>query len=212
MPRQPGLNDAPGFVEMLPAFARAEAFDGLQGFSHVWLLFGFDRCGEQWKFRVRPPRLGGNQSLGVFASRSPYRPNNLGISVVQLLDIELTGERIGLQVSGLDLVDGTPVFDIKPYIAYADAVANAASGYAENAPKPRLTVAFSSLALQQIEVLPDALGLRVLIEQTLVWDPRPAYHQQAKSDRCYGVALGEWNVRWRVIEATALVEALEPIR
>ena len=126
VPRQPGLvAAAKGYIEMLPGFDRIEAFEGIEGFSHLWAIFGFHACGGQQRLRVRPPRLGGNEERGVFATRSPFRPNNLGLSVLRFEGLEQTENHLRVAVSGLDMVDGTPVYDIKPYVPYTDSIPQA---------------------------------------------------------------------------------------
>lgn len=208
IPRQPGLVDVECSVEMLPGFDRPEMVEGLEGFSHLWLTFVFHACVAQgWKPRVRPPRLGGNRRVGVFASRAPFRPNHLGLSVVELLGIEKAGG-IRLRVRGADLLDGTPIVDIKPYVPYVDAVPEARAGFAPEAPAARLQVVFGE---QAAAVLQGDERLRRLIEAVLGQDPRPAY-QQEDPERVYGVRLAEVNVRFRVVAGEAQVLAVEPAR
>ena len=148
VPRQPGLaTAAQGVLELAPPFDRPESLEGLEGFSHVWLLWRFHlavRKSEDWSPTVRPPRLGGNRRLGVFATRSPFRPNPLGLSAVRLLAVERRACRLVL--GGVDLVDGTPVFDIKPYAPYTDSIPDAAGGFADASPEARLCVMFSAEA------------------------------------------------------------------
>lgn len=207
-PRQPGLvKAASGKLCLSHDYAKAEALEGLEGFSHLWVIFVFDRCDGQAKLSVRPPRLGGNASMGVFASRSPFRPNNLGLSV---LKIESIDKRCGvITVCGLDLVNDTPIIDIKPYVPYVDSVPDAASGFAEGAPA-EMTVVFDENANQQLQQLPDGDALKQLIEQTLGFDPRPAYKKEKIDDQVYGTALGAWNVRWQVEQEHIRVLTLEP--
>lgn len=207
IPRQPGLVDVESTVELLPGFDGAEMVEGLEGFSHLWLNFVFHACVDQgWKPRVRPPRLGGNRRVGVFASRSPFRPNHLGLSVVELLGIDTTAGGVSLRVRGADLLDGTPVLDIKPYVPYSDALPEARAGFAPEAPAATLSVLFSDAALA---ALGDDLHLRHLIEAVLSQDPRPAY-QADDPERIYGVRLAEVNVRFRVSRGEALVVDVEP--
>ncbi len=141
IPRQPGLVEAAcASLRLLPPYDRAEAVRGLEGFSHVWLIFGFHATAAQgWRPTVRPPRLGGNARLGVFATRSTFRPNPLGLSVVRLLDID-TRRGVQLQLAGGDLLNGTPVYDIKPYLPYADALSEAVGGFAPDGPARPLPV------------------------------------------------------------------------
>lgn len=212
VPRQPGLvSAASGYLEMLPGYDLPEAFDGLQGFSHLWVIFGFHQCAGQWKARVRPPRLGGNREVGVFASRAPFRPNNLGLSVLRFEGLE-TETGVRLAVSGLDLVDGTPVYDIKPYVPYSDSLPQARGGFADSSPELRLQVEFDPAALQVLRTQPDAGHLRELIEQTLALDPRPAYRQGDSGERVYGMQLQDLDVRWRVEDGRVRVVQIVPTR
>ncbi len=207
-PRQPGLVKAAlGKLCLSADYAKAEALEGLEGFSHLWVIFVFDQCDGQAKLSVRPPRLGGNASMGVFASRSPFRPNNLGLSVLKIESIDK--QRGVIAVSGLDLVNDTPIIDIKPYVPYVDAVPDAASGFAEGAPT-ELAVVFDESAEQQLQQLPDGDELKQLIEQTLGFDPRPAYKKEKTDEQVYGTALGVWNVRWQVEQEHIRVLTLEP--
>lgn len=194
IPRQPQLAPAArGVLELAAPFDRAEAVQGLEQVSHVWLLFLFHQALEDKpRLKVRPPRLGGNASLGVFASRATHRPNGIGQSVVRLEQVE-PGR---LWLSGIDLLDGTPVLDIKPYVPYADSVIGAHNAIAEIAPQ-QVAVSWSDEALQQARQHALRLGepLLELIEQCLAQDPRPAY-QQPQPERRYGVLLWDVQVRW----------------
>ena len=145
IPRQPGLApDARAVLELLPPYNRAEAVRGLEGFSHVWLSFIFHAClGEPWKPTVRPPRLGGNRRLGVFATRSTHRPNPIGLSAVELEKIEAAPGRVLLHLKGVDLLDGTPVLDIKPYLPYSDNIPGALGGFAPEMPAAPFEVSFA---------------------------------------------------------------------
>lgn len=213
VPRQPNLvRAAQGAVRMLAPYDQQVAFDGIEGFSHLWLTFGFHQCEGHWRTRVRPPRLGGNQDMGVFATRSPFRPNNLGLSVVRFLGLEGGEGALKLRVSGLDLVDGTPVYDIKPYVPYADALPEATAGFAVSAPPRRLQVRFAEKARQVLHSLADSAAKQTLIEQTLALDPRPAYRQGGDDGRQYGMRLKELEVRWQVSGDVATVTELLPIR
>lgn len=210
-PRQPGLTSTVSAqIELLPAFASPEAVRELESFSHIWLLFLFHHNSEQgWNPTVRPPRLGGNKRVGVFASRSPFRPNPIGLSAVRLLSIDYCEGRVVLKVQGADLIDGTPILDIKPYIAYSDAIPEARSGFADSAPE-LLPVEFSPQAEQQLadfsNVTPE---LRSLIHETLALDPRPAYLRPADDGREYGVLLARYNVRWLVRDQKVVVLDIE---
>ncbi|WP_295515199.1 tRNA (N6-threonylcarbamoyladenosine(37)-N6)-methyltransferase TrmO [uncultured Pseudomonas sp.] len=194
IPRQPALAPAArGVLELLPPFDRPEAVQGLEQVSHVWLLFLFHQTLEsEPRLRVRPPRLGGNRYLGVFATRATHRPNGIGQSVVRLDGIE-PGR---LLLSGIDLLDGTPVLDIKPYVPYADSPVGAFNAIAE-APPPALAVSWADAARRQADAHGQRLGepLVELIEQCLAQDPRPAY-QQPVPERRYGVRLWDVEVHW----------------
>ncbi len=193
-PRQPGLvASAQGKIELLAPFNQADAVKGLELCSHIWLEFVFHQCIDQgWKSKVRPPRLGGNQKIGVFATRSTHRPNGLGLSVVKLDKIEASDNGVVLWVSGLDLIDGTPVIDIKPYIPYSDALPDAQYSIAQDAP-PHVPVFFSDKSTQQLTGKPQ---LRQFIEETLSQDPKPAFHK-IDPERVYGALLMDHNVTWR---------------
>ncbi len=199
IPRQPRLAPAArGVLELVPPYDRPEAVAGLESTSHIWLLFVFHAAHSGHEhLRVRPPRLGGNQRIGVFASRATHRPNPLGQSVVKLDRIE-TGR---LYISGIDLLDGTPVLDIKPYVPYADALPEASNTLADAAPE-LLTVGWVDRALEQAHVHAQRLQEPVveLIEQCLAQDPKPAY-QQPDASREYGVRFWDINVRWHYPEA-----------
>lgn len=205
IPRQSGqVPAARGEVVLRPAFARAEAVRGLEDCSHVWLLFECHRA-EGWRPTVRPPRLGGNARLGVFASRSPFRPNPIGLSVVRLEAVTVEGG-VRLTVSGVDILDGTPILDIKPYLPWADAVPDAHAGFADTVPT-RLPVRFSERARAGLLAQPEADRLTALVEQVLSLDPRPAYHDDPA--RVYVNELGGVTLRWRVAEGVVEVISTE---
>jgi tRNA (adenine37-N6)-methyltransferase len=202
IPRQSGLvTAATATLELLSPYDCPEALEELQGFSHVWLVFVFHQAmREDWKPTVRPPRLGGNRRIGVFASRSPFRPNPIGLSAVKLEGIQCSNGRCTLEISGADLLDGTPVLDIKPYLPYADALPDAQGGFAARAPVNEMLVLFAESAAEQCArwQQDEFPGLRQLIEQTLQADPRPAYSGNEAGGREYGVRLYDLDVRWRV--------------
>jgi hypothetical protein len=148
---------------------------------------------------VRPPRLGGNKRVGVFACRSPFRPNPIGLSAVKLLSIDCDKGRVALEVQGVDLIDGTPILDIKPYLPYTDGIAEATGGFADRAPVAALQVEFSDDARQQLhDIRKESPELESLISETMALDPRPAYKQESDAGREYGVLLDRYNVRWVV--------------
>jgi tRNA-Thr(GGU) m(6)t(6)A37 methyltransferase TsaA len=200
-PRQPGLTPSvTATIEFLPGFATPEAVRGLEGFSHLWLIFLFHHNWQKgWQPTVRPPRLGGNHRVGVYASRAPFRPNPLGLSAVKLLGINNEKGNITLEVQGADLIDGTPVLDIKPYIAYGDSIPGANSSFAQEAPGALLEVIFSDQARQQLNSYhSESPELETGLTETLSLDPRPAYRQNKNDDQEYGVLFDRYNVHWQV--------------
>ena len=209
IPRQAGLAPAAtATLELLPPYAMPEAVRGLEEFSHLWLIFVFHGIPDgQWQPTVRPPRLGGRQRLGVFATRSPFRPNAIGLSAVRLERIAIDRGRVTLHLSGVDLLDGTPVLDIKPYLPYADSLPDAVGGFAAQAPDGGLTVEFSPEAEAVCAVWPGG-GLRELIVQVLSHDPRPAYERLAAAAQSYGMRLHERDVQWTMRGQTAYVTAI----
>ncbi|SFX30805.1 tRNA (N6-threonylcarbamoyladenosine(37)-N6)-methyltransferase TrmO [Marinospirillum alkaliphilum] len=196
VPRQPGLApSAYATLELLPPYNQPLCVEGLEQFSHLWLTFVFHQNLEQgWKARVRPPRLGGNKKIGVFASRSTFRPNGLGLSVVKLEGVDCS-KGVKLQLSGIDLVDGTPIVDIKPYLPWADSLPQATAGWAPETPA-LLSVHFSPLAEKQLTTHKDGQQLKQLLIEVLSQNPRPAY-QQTDPERIYGVLLADLDVRFR---------------
>lgn len=212
IPRQGGLVDeVRAVVELHPPFDRGEAWRGIEGFSHLWLITWFHAGKGEGGLTVRPPRLGGNARLGVFATRAPYRPNPIGLTLVRLEAVEPAGAGVRLVVHGADLLDGTPLLDVKPYVPYADAVPEARGGFALEAPGERLSVVWSEAARGQCERWrsehPD---LPSLIEAVLARDPRPAYQSEGRGDpeRVYGVRLYELDVRWSVADGVVTVREL----
>lgn len=210
-PRQPGLIKQASFnMEILSPYDCEEAFEGLEVFSHLWITFVFHKNRDKkWSPKVRPPRLGGNQRIGVFASRSPYRPNPIGLSVVELSGIRRVKGKLFIDIKGADLIDGTPVLDIKPYIPYADCIAEAKGGYASTTPAAKLLVQFNECALQQIRAVeaehPD---LQNFIRQVLELDPRPAYVNSTNDKVQYGMKLLDFDVQWQVEGNRAIVISL----
>jgi tRNA-Thr(GGU) m(6)t(6)A37 methyltransferase TsaA len=209
IPRQPGLvPQIRATLELQPPYNRPEAVQALDGYSHIWLQFVFHRAQrEQWQPMVRPPRLGGNQRVGVFASRSPFRPNPIGLSVVELCQVHCREDGVVLELAGVDLLDGTPVLDIKPYVPYADSLPHARAGFAAAAPEQRLSVHFSAQAEVQLAERKDDGSLRGVIEGLLAIDPRPAYVGNERAGRVYGMQLYDFDLRWRVEDD--LVEVIE---
>jgi len=194
IPRQPGL--VPEMLSVIvfePEYRVAEALRGLEDFSHIWLIWGFHQAvREKWSPTVRPPRLGGNTRMGVFATRSPFRPNAIGLSVVKLVRMEESGSQgTVLVVSGADMMDGTPVYDIKPYIPYADCIPEATGGFTQTIEKRQV----------QVEAAPELLAKipedkRQALIGILEQDPRPAY--QDDPQRVYGFAYAGLEIRFRV--------------
>jgi tRNA-Thr(GGU) m(6)t(6)A37 methyltransferase TsaA len=217
IPRQPGIiPEARAVLELLPPYNRPESLDELSDFSHIWLIFVFHQAiREEWSPTVRPPRLGGNKRIGVFASRAPFRPNPIGLSVVALEKIECEGESCLLYLQGVDLVDGTPVLDIKPYVPYSDALLEAKAGYAAEYPEQKLVVNFTQLAEKQIAEREQAgnKGLHQLITQVLAQDPRPAYYvdnTQGK-EQVFGMRLFDFDLKWRINHGVAEVTELQHV-
>lgn len=212
VPRQPRLvEDGGGELHLHAPYNHPEALRGLEDFSHLWLLFVFHQTmAGGWRPTVRPPRLGGNTRMGVFATRSTFRPNPLGMSLVELKGIRCEKQQVVLQLGSLDLVDGTPVIDIKPYLPFAEALPEARSGFARQAPAADMPVSFSTEArLQLAQHQQRYPHLERFITQTLAQDPRPAYRQGAETGREYAASLLEFNVRWRVTPAGNEVISLD---
>ncbi|MBQ7901547.1 MAG: tRNA (N6-threonylcarbamoyladenosine(37)-N6)-methyltransferase TrmO [Clostridia bacterium] len=197
VPRQAGIVDIAASIVFEPQYRNAEAFRGLEDFSHIWLLWQFSECARKpWTPTVRPPRLGGNKRVGVFATRSPFRPNSIGLSSVRLEGIEYTHEGPVLHVSGADLMDGTPIYDIKPYLPYTDCHSDATGGFTDDIDDCVLQVIFDC-EHSMPESLADSL------RQVLEHDPRPSYHNE--SDRIYGMDFEGYNVKFRISDKTAVV-------
>jgi tRNA-Thr(GGU) m(6)t(6)A37 methyltransferase TsaA len=207
VPRQPGLcPSAWGELVFHETFRSPEAIRGIGGFSHLWLIFGFhETVGQGWKPTVRPPRLGGNQRVGVFASRSTFRPNGLGLSLVRLEGIDTTAKDAPvLLLGGLDLLDGTPVYDIKPYLPYAESVPDAAAGFARDE-IPRIEVELADEAKDGFAKLPERA--QALIREALSLDPRPAVRDE-DSGRIFGALLCGRNVKFTVRNGTCTIVGL----
>lgn len=202
IPRQPGLvSAAKGTIRLLNETNNSDCVRELEQFSHIWLLFIFHGTQEQgWKPLVKPPRLGGNQKAGVLATRSTFRPNPIGMSVVKLDKIEIIKKQVVLHISGIDLLDKTPIVDIKPYIPYSDALPNAKGGFAQTQPDTNLTVTFTKQAQQSLTELKSELpDLSLLIEQVLAQDPRPAYKKNKIDKKVYGMNLHNINIQWQML-------------
>ncbi len=200
IPRQSLLaTQARASLTLLPPYNDPDAVAGLEKISHVWLSFIFHKHSDKpWKPKVRPPRLGGNKTLGVFATRSSFRANSLGLSVVKLDAIDIVDHQVTLYFSGVDLLDGTPIVDIKPYVPYADIVDDAVNAIAQQPPL-NLDVVFldaANLFCSEYQKK-SAVDIKSLIIQCLQQDPRPAYQKQ-DNNKEYGCALEDCNIRWRV--------------
>ncbi len=218
LPRQSGLvQELEGRIVFEPAFRSPDALRGLEGFDYIWVIWefslnsgpsaphsGLDPESPRVPLTVRPPRLGGNERVGVFASRSPFRPNGLGLSSVRIVSIDF--ERCEIMVSGADLADGTPIYDIKPYVTYCDSHEGARSGFADSREWRRLEVRAASPETDA--ALESALGeqaLRALFE-VLAEDPRPQYHDDPSKE--YGLSFGGYNIRFRVRESVLTIEGI----
>ncbi|MEX5382076.1 tRNA (N6-threonylcarbamoyladenosine(37)-N6)-methyltransferase TrmO [Cronobacter muytjensii] len=213
VPRQPGLvNSARGELHLIAPYNQPDAVRGLEGFSHIWVLFVFHQTMEGgWRPTVRPPRLGGNARMGVFATRSTFRPNPVGMSLVELQGIRTEKEHVILTLGGLDLVDGTPVVDIKPYLPFAEALPDARAGYAQQAPDAAVQVTFTDEITHELTCLEKRYPmLGRFIGEVLSQDPRPAYRKEEEIGKSYAVWLLDFNVRWRVTQQGFEVYALEP--
>ena len=212
IPRQPGLvPEAEARLELLPPYNRVEAVRGLEDCSHVWILFLFHHCLRgDWRPTVRPPRLGGARRIGVFASRAPFRPNPIGLSAVALLGIDSSGG-VALRLGGVDLADGTPVLDIKPYLPYADSLPEARAGVGEAEPAD-LELDFAPQPEALLAALPGTEGrrLRSLISGLLRQDPRPAHQSTDLPGRGFGMRLEGLNIRWESRGNRFLVTRIEP--
>lgn len=194
IPRQSGLvSQLRSTIVFEPEYRNSDALRGMEDFSHLWIIWQFSEAlRQEWSPTVRPPRLGGNTRMGVFATRSPFRPNNLGLSCVELVGIENTAQYGPvIHVAGADLMDGTPIFDIKPYIPYSDAKPDAAGGFTDSVSDFLLQVEFPEalLSLLPEEKRQAAIGV-------LSHDPRPSY--QRKSDRVYGLSFAGFDIRFTV--------------
>ncbi len=203
IPRQSGLAATKGKIVFEPEYRNPDAIRGLEGYSHIWLIwqFSLNVC-EEWSPTVRPPRLGGNKRIGVFATRSPFRPNGLGLSSVKLLEIDwLSEEAPVLYVEGADMVDGTPIYDIKPYLTYTDSHPEAECGFAQDVLGYKLDVSVDNAIL---EVIPQES--RQSLIKILENDPRPSYHEDP--DRVYKMSFMKFTVEFSVNKKTLIVKSI----
>ena len=207
IPRQSGLvEELKSTIVFEPEFRNPDALRGIEDFSHLWIIWQFSEAVRTgWSPTVRPPRLGGNTRMGVFATRSPFRPNNLGLSSVRLLGVEHT-EKYGtvLHVGGADLMDGTPIFDIKPYIPYSDCHPDATGGFTNTAGEFLLQVEFPEELLEKLPAEKRSAAIGVLSH-----DPRPSY--QRKPDRVYGLTFAGYDIRFKVTDEILTVEEVNKV-
>jgi tRNA-Thr(GGU) m(6)t(6)A37 methyltransferase TsaA len=205
IPRQSGLVEAvESQIVFLPEYRNSDAFRGLEGYSHLWLLWQFSKAVRDfWSPTVRPPRLGGNTRMGVFATRSPFRPNPIGLSSVKIISVELdTSKGPVITVSGADLLDGTPIYDIKPYLAYTDSHPEALSGFALTSDAPKIKVNYSESITEK---LTDEL--REVITEILAEDPRPGY--QDDPDRVYTFKFDRYEISFKASEEAITVTDIQ---
>lgn len=208
-PRQSGLvSQAQGKIVLTDKFANADYISGIESFSHLWVLFYFNQSESiPSKRMARPPRLGGNKKVGVFASRTNFRPNNIGMSVVKLERVTINKDSIEINVTGADIIDQTPILDIKPYIPYADIIDDAAGGYASERPTPVLQI--NDKTIGKVFSLSDSL--RRMIHNVISLDPRPAYRRDRVDEKIYGMTIGEYEVKWKVEGEEAILLSIEPV-
>ncbi len=208
IPRQSGIVPAAtGILIPTTEWQEPSAWQGIEAFSHLWLVWIFhakQRMQAGGRKAVRPPRLGGNERVGVFASRAPIRPNPIGLSVVRLIDVQQVNGSVRLHLGGLDLLDGTPILDVKPHVPYADCPADSRGGWA-NSPPERLAVVWGAAEPWLERLSPERIAL---IEQTLAQDPRPAFHND--TERVYGMRIEEIDVRFVVREHRAEIREIVP--
>lgn len=211
VPRQPRLvPSATAKLRLIGNASSREAVRGIEQFSHIWLLFLFDQnISAGWKPTVRPPRLGGNQRIGAFASRSTFRPNAIGMSAVELKGVDFEGNDTFLSLGSTDLVDGTPIVDIKPYLPYSDSIPDALGGYADTPPQT-YPVTFTDHALCYLNKQSEAQMKYQVIEQVLAQDPRPAYKKSKIDPKEYAVNLFDLNIKFVVEPTSVTVTAIDP--
>lgn len=211
IPRQPRLvPEAKAKLIFSPDFNREEFVRGLDEFSHIWLLFRFHETADKgYSAMVRPPRLGGNARKGVFATRATFRPNAIGMSAVKLEGIEYKNGQLSLLLAGIDLLDGTPIIDIKPYLPYSDSMPEASAGFADTRPETHMSVEFTPEVLDFIAQQTQYPDLQAFISNVLKQDPRPAYKKQKDGQQSYGMTLYNYNICWQVNESHNLVTSIE---
>lgn len=208
IPRQSGIVETPGYIVFEPPYNNPDAVRGLEEFSHIWLIWQFSQAvRDDWSPTVRPPRLGGNTRVGVFASRSPFRPNPIGLSLVKLESIEYDHSLgLVLHVTGADILDGTPIYDIKPYLPYSEAKPDAEGGFAHRVMDDSMQVVLTEDAdLEPAKEIPeeDLYTIKKLLAQ----DPRPRY--QDDPERVYGMSYGEWEVKFTAGDGAIMVKSIK---
>lgn len=217
IPRQSNLVNTKSYIKLIAPYDDVNAFQGIEQFSHLWLLWQFhandvkknDNAANKAKTfqpMIRPPRLGGNQKIGVFASRSMYRPSQIGLSVVQFLEVKKVENELRLYVQGADILSGTPIVDIKPYLAYADAIPDAMSGYAPDAPQILEVIWSDDALLQKQKLLNEKVCTEQILqelEQVLAQNPKPAY--QKDPERVYGLSFANLNVKFQISEQSVKI-------
>ena len=208
IPRQSGIVETPGYIVFEPPYNNPDAVRGLEEFSHIWLIWQFSQAvRDDWSPTVRPPRLGGNTRVGVFASRSPFRPNPIGLSLVKLESIEYDHSLgLVLHVTGADILDGTPIYDIKPYLPYSEAKPDAEGGFAHRVMDDSMQVVLTEDAdLEPAKEIPeeDLYTIKKLLAQ----DPRPRY--QDDPERVYGMSYGEWEVKFTAGDGVIMVKSIK---
>lgn len=211
IPRQPQICSVESKIWLTGDANTQDSIRGLELYSHIWVLFQFHQNEDKgWQPLVRPPRMDGNKKLGVFATRSTFRPNQIGMSAVKVINCGTTNGDTWITVAGLDLVDGTPIIDIKPYVPYSDCLPEASSKFAHEPQKTEITIEFSQSARAVIQLHKTQLpALEQTISQVLQQDPRPAYKKSKVDDKIYGIRLYDFNIRWKITENTCEVLEIE---
>ena len=204
IPRQSGIVDTVGRIVFEPEYRNPEALRGIEGYSHLWLLWQFSEAvRSDWSPTVRPPRLGGNRRMGVFATRSPYRPNSIGLSSVRLLSVEQSAnDGLVLRVSGADILDGTPIYDIKPYLAYTDSHPDAVGGFADAVKDYAVKVNFPDEMLTIVDEADREMLISILEN-----DPRPSY--KSGEEREYGMSFGRYEINFTATDGEITVTSVE---
>ena len=202
IPRQSGIVEGTiGEIVFEPEYRNEQALRGIEGYSHLWLIWKFSEAErDEWSPTVRPPRLGGNKRIGVFATRSPFRPNPIGLSSVKLLGVNRTKDGVTLTVSGIDMLDGTPIYDIKPYLAFTDSHPDAVCGFSDEVKDYKVKVDFPEKLLKKIDESDRGAILEILAQ-----DPRPSYKNGKDQDNEYGMSYGKYEIKFKVSSDTLTV-------